>query len=48
MTKITGYRIKDGKVIKVAGKTSVSQKIQARKKPKAKYGKASRHGTMGK
>jgi hypothetical protein len=48
MTKITGYRIKDGKVIKAARKQSVSQKIQARKKPKTKYGKAARYGTMGK
>jgi hypothetical protein len=48
MTKIIGYRIKDGKVIKAARKQSVSQKIQARKKPKTKYGKAARYGTMGK
>jgi hypothetical protein len=44
MAKIPGYCIKDGKVIKVARKTSVSQKIQARKKPKTTYGKATRYG----
>jgi len=44
MTKISGYRIKDGKVIKSVRKTSVSQKIQARKKPKTKYGKAAPYG----
>lgn len=44
MARITGYRIKDGKVIKTSRKTSVCQKIQARKKPKTKYGKAAPYG----
>ena len=46
MAKITGYRIKDGKVIKAARKTSVSQKIQARNNPKTRIarGKAARYG----
>ena len=46
MAKITGYRIKDGKVVKTARKTSVSRKIQARKDPKTRIirGKAARYG----
>ena len=46
MARITGYRIKDGKVIKTSRKTSVCQKIQARKKPKTRIarGKAARYG----
>ena len=46
MAKITGYRIKDGRIIKAARKTSVSHKIQARKNPKTRIarGKAARYG----
>lgn len=46
MAKITGYRIKDGKVVKATRKTSVSRRIQARKDPKTRIvrGKAARYG----
>ena len=36
MAKLTGYKIKDGKVIKTPARKSVSQKIAERKSTKRK------------
>ena len=42
MPKLKGYTVKDGKVIKVLPRKSVSQKIADSKRPKRKFVRASK------